>query len=66
MSKDYSWITQEAFDEKLNEIIDEHGSADELLSIPGVYELLKEYYNNAVIECLEAERDEISEASDDE
>ena len=39
---------QDAFDEKLAEIIDEQ-PASNLLSLPGVYEILSEHFNNDVL-----------------
>jgi hypothetical protein len=51
----YSWITDEMFSEKLEEILDE-GSASDLLAIPGIYEIVSEHFNNDVIERLVDER----------
>lgn len=45
---DYSKMIQDDFDRLLAEIIDE-SPASCLLSIPGVYELLSEHYNNDVL-----------------
>jgi len=59
---DYSWVTDEAFDAKLREIVEESG-----WDVPGVYPLLREYYNNAVLTELEKEReyaDDQSQADD--
>jgi hypothetical protein len=50
-------ITQEAFDAKLAEIMDE-SPASSLLSIPGVYEAVSEYFNNDVLAKLEEDHDE--------
>jgi hypothetical protein len=50
-------ITQEAFDAKLAEIMDE-SPASSLLSIPGVYEAVSEYFNNDVLAELEEDHDE--------
>jgi len=52
---DYSWITDEMFDEALMEIVDNQGLVS-LLRIEGVYELVKEHYNNEVLEKLEQNR----------
>jgi hypothetical protein len=41
-------ITTEKFDELLAEILDE-GKASALLTIPGVYEVLSEHFNNEVL-----------------
>lgn len=50
-------VSNEEFDRALQEIIDEEGTAT-LLSIPGIYEVLSEHYNNEVIARIAAERDE--------
>ena len=47
-------ITDEEFDKILNEILHEK-RGDTLLSIPGIYEILSEEYNNDVLEIF-AER----------
>lgn len=54
---DYSWVTNELFDEKLTELVDDMTS-DELLAVPGVYEVIKEHLNNEVLEALANEREE--------
>jgi len=46
--------TQERFDDKLGEILDEQ-PASYLLLIPGVYEVLAEHYNNDVLAALKEE-----------
>jgi len=53
MPKDYSWVTDEAFDEKLREIAQDY----DLLTVPGVYELVREEFNNEVLEALEQDRE---------
>jgi len=58
---DYSWVTNEMFDKKLREIINDDCStftdpASHLFSIPGIYEILSEHYNNQVLEELEDDR----------
>ena len=53
--KGYDWITQEMFDDKLYETLD-FVTAASLVTIPGIYEILSEYYNNQIIEELEMER----------
>lgn len=45
-------VTQELFDDMLFKVIDEE-NASALLSIPGVYELVSEEYNNEVLKRLE-------------
>jgi len=52
---DYSWVTDEMFENKLEEILSRH-TGDELLHIPGLYELVREEFNNKVLEELEDER----------
>jgi len=46
---EYDELTDEEFDEILTEIIDEH-SGSSLLAITGVYEVLKEEFNNQVLD----------------
>lgn len=45
----------EEFDEALAEIIDE-SPASHLLTVPGVYEVLSEHFNNDVLERIEQNR----------
>lgn len=57
----YSWVTNEMFDKKLKEIINfdlknTNDPASVILSISGIYEILSEEYNNAVLEALNNER----------
>lgn len=49
---DYTWVTTEMFEEKLRELC----SRTDLLGIPGVYELVAEHLNNAVLDALAEER----------
>ncbi len=53
---DHSWVTQEMFDKKLEELLDKE-TGGSLLMIPGLYEVVSEHFNNAVLEALEEERD---------
>lgn len=53
-------VTQEAFNAKLEELLNEMGGA-ELLAIPGLYEVVSEHLNNEVLEALREDLD-----SDDE
>ena len=62
---DYSWVTQEMFDEKLEKILDDQ-TGGSLLIIPGVYEIVREYFNNDVLEALEEEREEDDEDDDED
>jgi len=50
---DYSWVTDEMFDEKLREICE----TTDLLSIPGVYEVVREELNNEVLDALAQDRE---------
>ena len=54
--QDYTWVTHEMFDKKLVEIVNEH-KGEQLLAVPGVYEVLSEHFNNAVLDALDKERD---------
>jgi len=56
MVKDYSWVTQEMFDNKLQEIVECH--AAQVIMIPDVYALLADYYNDEVLELLEEEKED--------
>lgn len=46
---DYSKMKQQEFDEILADIVAEMG-AIELLRVPGIYEILSEHLNNAVLD----------------
>jgi len=55
----YADMTTADFDRLLAEVIDaENDVASGLLSIPGVYEVVSEYYNNDVLEAWDAEQEE--------
>lgn len=54
-STDWSFVTDEMFDRKLRDLVIAVGP-DELLSVPGVYDCLKEYYNNDVLDLCKSER----------
>ena len=49
---DYSWVTNEMFQDTLADVI----QYENILAIPGIYEILAEEYNNEVLEQLEKER----------
>lgn len=52
----YDWVTNELFDEKLAEVLDQaFGCPSALLTILGVYEILAEKFNNEVLDALEEE-----------
>lgn len=59
----YSWVTNEMFDNKLEEIVADEGGI-RVLHIPGVYEIVKEHFNNEVLEALESDREGFEEDSD--
>lgn len=46
-------ITDAQFDAALEELLSEL-SANQLLDIPGIYEILSEYFNNDIIEIVRA------------
>jgi hypothetical protein len=48
-------ITGEQFDHKLLEILS-NMSANQLLTIPGVYEIVAEEFNNEILESVESDR----------
>jgi len=56
----YSWVTDDLFDAALVAIVEEL-SAESLLAIPGVYEVLSEHLNNEVLTRLEGAREEEEE-----
>lgn len=54
---DYSKLTNEKFDQLLLEEV-RHLSAEEILAISGVYEILSEEFNNAILEAWKKEQEE--------
>jgi hypothetical protein len=56
---DYSWVTDEMFDEALEEICEEMGGRA-VLQIPGVQEVVREALNNEALEHLERHRPVVS------
>jgi hypothetical protein len=54
MATDYSKMTAQEFDDILCGILKDMNGA-ELLHIPGVYEILSEYFNNGVLEIWAGE-----------
>jgi len=62
-SQDWSWVTNEMFSKKLEEVVCEMGYAA-VLQIPGVYEACAEHLNNTVLEELEAEFPDFDDASE--
>lgn len=55
--KDYSWITQQVFDEKLEEILNRYSAADVAFLVPDVDALLREHFTNQVLDELTEEKD---------
>ena len=55
MSK-YDFVTEEIFGRELERQVNDM-SAWDLLSIPGVYEAVKEHLNDNVLEALEEQRE---------
>lgn len=55
--EDYSWVTDEMFQEELELRMDSM-STESILAIPGVYELVSEELNNEVLEALKNKREE--------
>jgi len=51
----YDDMTREDFNKHLHRVLADQ-SANDMLLIPGVYEILAEHFNNAVLESWEAER----------
>ena len=61
----YAGLDAETFDRLLREVIDgDNCTASQILMVPGVYEVLSEYYNNEVLERWELEQAE-NEPDDD-
>jgi len=58
----YDWVTDEMFDNKLEEILARH-TGDALLYIPGLYELVREEFNNDVLRELESERKPVAKTT---
>ncbi|MCP4156670.1 MAG: hypothetical protein GY757_53650 [bacterium] len=47
---DYKDMTQEEFDQILIDLLDD-APASHLLTIPGIYEILAEHYNNEILDA---------------
>jgi len=58
----YEWVTTEMFTNKLEELVHQY-VLREWVTIPGLYEILSEYYYNEVLAELKSEKEE--EESDD-
>ena len=59
----YEWVTEEMFDEELNSILRDI-PGDQLLHITGIYEILKEEFNNEVLGNLEKNRSDSFDEED--
>lgn len=59
---DYSTMSNEDFNRLLAAVMDEEVSPSALLAIPGIYEVVSEHYNNAVLDAWTAEQQEAKEA----
>lgn len=57
MEENFDWVTDEMFQEKMEDILAKM-SVDDLLAIPGFYEIASEELNNQILEELELEREE--------
>lgn len=53
----YGWVTDDAFQAKVEDLAEEMGVAA-LLLVPGVYELVAEHVNNDVLASLDEELEE--------
>ena len=62
---DFSWVTDEMFSSKLEELIGEYFMTD-WRDIPGVYDAVREFYNNEVLKKLEEERADASSHSEED
>lgn len=54
MQEDYSYISQEQFDEELRT----QARQIDLMSVPGVWEIVAEYLNDSVLESLAEKKKE--------
>ena len=59
----YEWVTDEMFDEELLDILRDT-PANFLLRIPGIYEILKEEFNDEVLSNLEKNRSDSFDEED--
>ena len=64
MSK-YSKMTDEEFDSILEEVLNEY-RGNQLLDIPGVYEIMSEHFNNEVLSRWERRQPHAEDEDDDE
>jgi len=52
-NEDFSWVTDEMFDEELEKIVEEKAREGTLLATPGLYEVVREEFNNEVLARLQ-------------
>jgi len=50
--EDFSWVTDEMFDEELERVVKEKAMEGTLMATPGLYEVVREEFNNEVLERL--------------
>lgn len=62
---DYSKCDNVAFDEFLHVVI-RHKSADDLLDVPGVYELVAEHFNNEILDLWSSSNPDLAFPDDDD
>lgn len=58
---DFSKMTDEEFDVSLRQIINEECCAEDLLRIPGIYEILSDHFNNEILSRWESEQEEFDD-----
>ena len=56
MTEQYEWVTDAMFDRALTSILD-NMTGQQILAVPGAYEVLSEDLNNAVLDRLTDERE---------
>lgn len=54
-TNDYSKMTTEDFDRNLRKCLREY-TAEQMLLIPGIYEIVSEYFNNEILDRWVAEQ----------
>jgi hypothetical protein len=57
MKDRYKGLTSEHFDELLTDVVLADVSVSNLLDIPGVYEIVSEFFNNDVLAAWEVEQE---------
>lgn len=54
--EDFTWVTQEMFDDELEKVVEEKAREGTLMATPGLYEVVSEEFNNEVLERLQEKR----------